>query len=78
MNHLQPLSRKSPPEKKSAISEYEAKGASSKRTKKTQEKYFVIDRVECFDGIIILKGRVIDTAVVGMFGIEELLEKIEN
>ncbi|OIT27548.1 hypothetical protein A4A49_21302 [Nicotiana attenuata] len=53
------------------------KGTSSKRRKETQRKIAIVGREEWFAGLMMLKGRVIDPAMMTMFGIKELLEKMK-
>lgn len=62
---------------KVGVSDPEVKGTSCKRRKRTQRKIDIVGREEWFAGLIMLKGRVIDPVVVVMFGMKELLEKLE-
>lgn len=63
--------------RKTAVSDPEKERTSSKCRKKSQRKIAIIGRDEWFVGLMVLKGRVIDPAVVTMFRMKELMEKLE-
>lgn len=71
------------PEKKKTLKkgksvDTQVKGTNSKHQKKTKKNIVIVGKVCSFNGLMILKGGVIDLATFEMFRIKEFLEKLEH